>query len=217
MENTYKLNYFEGNGRASNIRAILDYSKAKWEQVFINFGEWPALKASGKFENGQLPVLEVNGKQYTQTIAIETYLAKLFGLMGSNAEEEYQINNILCSREDYTKPLFEFIMPSEEQKTRREAIIKNLAENVLPNLAAKYEAKYVANGAGKYFLGDKFSLADIFFATTFTQIFEQSNLKEFFGSVPSKSAPKLAELIKRIKSEELNNYFDKTYIKTSIF
>ena len=62
MENTYKLNYFEGNGRASNIRAILDYSKTKYENAMISFADWPALKAS-KFDNGQLPILEVNGKQ----------------------------------------------------------------------------------------------------------------------------------------------------------
>lgn len=217
MENSYKLHYFGGNGRASNIRAILDYSKATWENLLIDFAEWPTIKGSGKFENGQLPALEVNGKMYTQTIAIELYLAKVFGLMGSNVEEEYQINNILCSRDDYSKHLYELLMPNEEQKTRKEAIVKNLLENTLPNLASKMEAKYIANGAGKYFLGDKFSLADIFIATAFTQIFESVSMVEIFGSIPSKSSPKLAELIKRIKSGELNSFFDKTYMKTSPF
>ena len=30
---TYKLYYFNGNGRAMIIRAILEYSKAKWEDI----------------------------------------------------------------------------------------------------------------------------------------------------------------------------------------
>ena len=110
MSKTYEVIYFEGNGRAGNCRAMLDYSKTEYKNTLLNFGEWPALKASGKFENGQLPVLEVNGKQYTQSLAMETYLAKEFNLMGSNAEDEYQIMNLLCSREDYVKPIFEVII-----------------------------------------------------------------------------------------------------------
>ena len=137
--------------------------------------------------------------------------------MGSGAEDEYQIFNLLSVREDYSKSLYGLLFPNEDQKNRREEIIKDLAENVLPKLAGKFEATYVANGAGKYFLGDKFSLADIFVATTFSQIFETATFKELFGNVPAKSATKLTELINRIKSNDLKEYFEKNYIKTSMF
>lgn len=216
MENKYVLHYFQGNGRASNIRAILDCANVKYENAFIKFEEWPALKASGKFENGQVPVLEINGKQHTQTLAIETYLAKQFNLMGSNLEDEFEITNILCSREDFVKPLYEFIMPNEDQKKRREEIVKNLVENFLPRFAQKYENRYVANGAGKYFVGDKFSLADIYIATIFAQSFESPIMKDF-AEIPAKHCPRLYEVYQRIKNAELKNYFENSFIKNSNF
>ena len=217
MENTYRVHYFEGNGRAANIRALFVSAKVKFENVLINFAEWGTLKSSGKFENAQLPVLEVNGKQYTQTMAIELYLARQFNLLGSNLEDEFQITNLLCSREDYAKYMYEVIMPNEDQKNRREAIVKNLAENVLPAMIQKYETKYVSNGAGKYFLGDKFSLADIFLFTTFYSAFESPLMKDSFGQIPAKHAPKLTELLQRLRQEELKEYFENTHILTSIF
>jgi glutathione S-transferase len=217
MENTYRLHYFNGNGRAANIRAMFVYSKVNFEDNRIEFPDWPSIKSSGKLENGQVPVLEVNGKQYSQSMAIELYLARLFNLMGSNIEDEYQITNLLCSREDYSKPMFEVIMPNEDQKNRREAIIKNLAGNILPNMVQKYEAKYVANGAGKYFLGNTFSLADIFLFSAYLLAFESPLMKESFGDIPAKHSPKLNELTQRLRQEELKEYFENTYVKTSNF
>jgi glutathione S-transferase len=217
MQPTYKLHYFDGNGRAVNIRAILDYANANWEDNRISFADWPALKSSGKFEFGQMPVLELEGKQKTQTIAIEIFLARRFGLIGSTEEDEYQILNILSSREDYSKTLYGLIMPTEEQKTKREEIVKNLRENVFPLFLEATEKKYLANGKGKYFLGDKFSLADIFLVTGFTQLFESVGFKDLFSDVPSKFAPNVLELTKRIKENDLKNFFAKSYLHNSLF
>ncbi len=217
MQSTYKVHYFEGNGRAVNLRAILDYSNANWEDNKINFAEWPTIKASGKFEFGQMPVLEVDGKQKTQTIALEVFLARRFGLMGSNEEDEYQILNVLSTREDYSKHLFGLLMPNEEQKNKREEIINNLRENVFPTILGAVEKRYVENGKGNYFLGDKFSLADIFLSTGFTQLFESPALKDLFSDVPSKTAPNVLELTRRIRENELKNFYAKSYLHNSLF
>ena len=217
MQPTYQLYYFEGNGRAVNIRAILDYANANWEDNKISFADWPAIKSKGKFEFGQMPVLLLEGKQKTQTIAIEIFLARRFGLMGSTEEDEYQILNILSSREDYSKTLYGLLMPTEEQKTKREEIVKNLRENVLPLFLEATENKYLENGKGKYFLGDKLSLADIFLATGFTQLFESVGLKDLFSDVPSELAPNVLELTKRIKENDLKNFFAKSYLHDSLF
>lgn len=217
MQSSYKLHYFEGNGRAVNIRAILDFANATWEDNKISFADWPTLKNSGKFEFGQLPVLEVDGKQKTQTIAIEVLLARKFGLLGSNEEDEYQILNILSTREDYSKHLYGLLMPNEEQKSKRDEIIKTLRESVFPTILGSFEKRYIENGKGKYFLGDKFSLADIFLVTGFTQLFESVALKDLFSDIPSKLAPNILELTKRVKENELKNFFAKSYLHNSLF
>ncbi len=217
MESTYRVHYFDGNGRAVNLRAILEFSGTKWEDNRINFADWPALKASGKFEFGQLPVLEVDGKQKTQTIAMEIFLAKRFGLLGSNEEDEYQIVNLLCAREDYSKHLYSLLFPTEEQKAKREEIVKNITENVLPIFLKAVESRYVNNGKGKYFLGDKFSLADIFLTTGFAQLFESPAVKDLFSQAPVQHSPLVNDLVRRVKETELKTFFEKVYNHTSFF
>ena len=118
---TYKLYYFNGNGRAMVIRAILEYSKAKWEDIKVSNEEWPKMKSSSQCEYGQLPVLEYNGKTYSQSHAIELYLGKKFNLYGSSIDDEYQINSLLDSFDDLS--LFSMHMPL--QRTKKIKRIRN--------------------------------------------------------------------------------------------
>ena len=89
----YTLHYFAGNGRAVVARAILSYVKADWTNDLINREDWPKLKQSGLCEFEQVPVLEVDGKKYCESQAINLYLAETFDLLGKDAEENYQIKN----------------------------------------------------------------------------------------------------------------------------
>ena len=73
MENI-KLTYFNANGRVGLLRAMLCYKKVPFENIMVTFEEWP--KKKQEYEFHQLPMLEVNGKKMTQTIAISLYLAR---------------------------------------------------------------------------------------------------------------------------------------------
>ena len=73
-EDTFKVTYFKVNGRAALIRAILTYAKANWENNLVDFTTaWPDLKASDYAEFKQLPILEHNGKTFSQSAAITIY------------------------------------------------------------------------------------------------------------------------------------------------
>ena len=87
----YILHYFGMNGRAAIPRAILTYAKADWTNDAIAMTDWPKIKKSGLCEFEQVPILEVDGKKYSQSNAINLYLAETFNLMGNNIEENYQI------------------------------------------------------------------------------------------------------------------------------
>ena len=91
----YTLHYFAGNGRAIIARAILTYVKADWTNDLINRDDWPKIKLSGLCEFEQVPVLEVDDKKLCESQAINLYLAETFNLLGKDAEENYQINNLL--------------------------------------------------------------------------------------------------------------------------
>ena len=65
-------------------------------------------------------------------------------------------------------------------------------------------------GKGKYFLEDKFTLADIVLASILPTAVDNLGLKE----CPYKElAPNLGELITRVKENELKEFYEKYYIK----
>ena len=81
MQPTWKVHYFNGFGRGEAIRMLLTHAKVNFENV--NYGEgannWMEAKASGKFEFGQVPAIEGNGKVYVQSGAILRYLGLRYG------------------------------------------------------------------------------------------------------------------------------------------
>ena len=54
-----KIHYFNGYGRAESIRMLLSIAKVPYEDVSYTDAEWGKAKHSGKFEFGQMPVLEL--------------------------------------------------------------------------------------------------------------------------------------------------------------
>ncbi len=72
------------------------------------------------------------------------------------------------------------------------------------------EKRYVALGKGKYFLGDKFTLADIYIATAFPAAIAALKIE---GCPCKEVAPNLAGLITRIKENELKEFYEKFYVK----
>ena len=203
----YTLHYFAGNGRAVIARAILSYVKADWTNDLIKFEDWPKIKKSGLCEYEQLPVLEVDGKKYCESHAINLYLAEVFKLMGKDIEENYQIRNVLMAFDDYMTPIWGAMFSKDESKKEE---LKKAAEAKLNFFFEKFEKRYVDLGKGKYFLGDKFTLADIVLASALPAAVDALGLKE----CPCKTlAPNLGELIKRVKENELKEFYEKYYIK----
>ena len=203
----YILHYFGVNGRAVVQRAILTYAKADWTNAVVKQEDWPKLKTSGLCEYEQLPVLEVNGKKYCESNAINLYLGETFKLLGKNVEENYQINNLLMTFDDFMGPIFKwFFCPDESKKVE----LKKNAEDKVKFFFGKLEKRYVDLGKGKYFLGDKFTLADIYIASALPAAVDALGLKE----CPCKEvAPNLGELIKRVKENELKEFYEKFYVK----
>lgn len=53
------------------------------------------------FPFGQVPVLEIDGKQINQSLAIARYLGKQFNLGGKDALEDLEIDAIVDSMNDF--------------------------------------------------------------------------------------------------------------------
>ena len=203
----YILHYFNINSRASIPRAILSYVKADWENHLITHEDWPKYKTSGLCEFEQLPVLEVDGKKYCESNAIHMYLAEKYNLMGKNPEENYQIANLLMTLDDFYAVAINYFKCTDESKKEE---FQKKSEEKLKFFIDKFEKRYVGLGKHKYFLGDKFTLADIFLTCVLIDNINAIKMKE----CPFKEiAPNLGKLIDRVKENELKEYFEKYYIK----
>ena len=201
----YVLHYFAGNGRAIISRAILCYAKADWTNDAIKREDWPTIKKSGLCEFEQVPILEVDGKKYSQSNAIALYLAETFNLMGKDIEENYQIRSLLFAIDDYNVEIWKALFSPDEAK--KPELLKAALEK-FKFFVGKFEKRYVDLGKGKYFLGDKFTLADIIMTCS---ISDASKMLKFEGV--KEIAPNLCELINRVKENELKEFFEKFYVK----
>ena len=191
-------------------KAILSSSKKEWTNDIIEFDKWKDLKKSGLCEFEQLPILEIDGKKkLSQSMAIDLYLLKTFNLYGKNIDEQYQIDSLICSFDDLFTPLCQFIFCQDEKEKEK---LKNVFIEKYKFYLTKYEARYVALGKGKYFLGDHFSGADIFIG---------SALPSFCHSIGTciikDHAPNLAELVNRLKEGELKDFHEKVFDKNMPF
>ena len=203
----FTLHYFGGNGRAAIARAILSYAKADWTNDLIKREDWPKIKTSGLCEYEQVPVLEVGEKKYCESNAINLYLGEKFDLLGKDAEENYQINNLLMAAEDYSKVAMALFLCTDESKKPE---LKKNAENKLKFLFTRFEKRYVDLGKGKYFLGDKFTLADIFLTVNLFSCLQSLGLPD---STCKDVAPNVTELVVRVMENELKEFFEKYFIK----
>ena len=205
-EDKYVLYYFNVNARGCMARAILSYAKTNWEDKVIEYNDFVKnYKYKKEFcEYGQLPILEYKGKYYSQSMAIVLFLGKKFNLLGANENEEYEINNLLCSFED----IFPLIHDRSEDK-------KDAKYEKVRRYFKLYEEKYLKHvnenkGKKYYFANDKFTLADIYFGAL---IFSMLNsLKEINME---KEFPELKKLLDSYKTgDELKEFYEKYYINT---
>ena len=125
--------------------------------------------------------------------------------MGKDKEENYQITSLLFAFDDFTVDIwYGFLIEDEAKRTE---VLRPLIEKFKFHLS-KIEKRYVDLGKHKYFLGDKFTLADIIMATS---VISASESLKFDGH--KDVCPNLCELIQRVKENELKEFFEKFYVK----
>ncbi|XP_039701666.1 hematopoietic prostaglandin D synthase isoform X2 [Pteropus medius] len=95
----YKLTYFNMRGRAEIIRYIFAYLDIKYEDHRIEQADWPEIKPTLPF--GKIPVLEVNGLNLHQSLAIARYLTKNTDLAGKTELEQCQVDAIVDTLDDF--------------------------------------------------------------------------------------------------------------------
>jgi len=105
----YKLSYFDIRGLGETARLIMHYAKVPFEDERLGQPHWQGDYANHKekFPHGKVPVLEIDGKQFVESNAINRYLARKNGLAGKDEIEELVVDAI----GDYHKDVYADLAP----------------------------------------------------------------------------------------------------------
>ncbi|KAK0397247.1 hypothetical protein QR680_002046 [Steinernema hermaphroditum] len=152
----FRLIYFDLEGRAEVSRLMFLDANVNFEDHRISLDDWPQLKST--FPNEQLPVLEYNGKQLSQSDAINRFLAKVFGYYGVNEWDCTRIDEIVSTFADVVGQLVGVIL-EENADSKVEKYNQVLEAHVYP-LYHMLETRLQAKENQHWLVGNDISLAD---------------------------------------------------------
>ncbi|XP_076765814.1 glutathione S-transferase S4 [Xylocopa sonorina] len=157
---SYKLTYFNVMGLGEPIRFLLSYGGVDFEDVRMTHPseEWIKLKPTLPF--GQLPVLEINGEVYSQTLPICRYLAKQFNLLGKTDLDTLQIDSIAMGLHDFRRLTISNYYREQDPVLKAKKKV-DVMTNVIPFYLGRLEQ--LAKNNGGYLHGGQLSYADLFF------------------------------------------------------
>ncbi|KAF9572268.1 hypothetical protein EC968_010059 [Mortierella alpina] len=158
---SFKLLYWPLNAAAGTSRDLLEYGGAKWENLPPPTS-WLEEKVDMPFN--VLPVLYIktqDGKDLilAETLVIEQYLAKQFGLLGSN---EYEENLVKIFQSSTSSLLMTYaVTVTWTQPEVKEKSFQFFMGNQLLTWISTHEKHLADNGNNGHYVGNNLTLADI--------------------------------------------------------
>jgi glutathione S-transferase len=163
------LIYFASRGRAELIRLLLAEAGVDYQDHVVGKGrppvdgrpsEFAALRATGDLPFDALPVWEEpGGFRLAQSAAIASHIARTHGLLGKNATEAAECDQLLGAYEDVRVELRKLAAAGPDQ---RPALRGELAEITIPRWLGHFERLLKKNGGGGGFVvGSSLTVADL--------------------------------------------------------
>eukprot|EP00347_Sterkiella_histriomuscorum_P016444 403353148 len=181
--NNYKVHYFAGYGKAEAIRMLLTHAKANWEDVNYDHPFPAEVKESGMLEFGQMPVVELNGKFYSQSQATLRALGKIHGYYPEDAYEAYKVDSILDYINDFTSARFK--ANNHPEPETKKTMLEEFYAKTLPDFFTRIQKRLESNTSQDFISGDKLTIADFGLAALASAFFlnEQNASKKEYQEV----------------------------------
>ncbi len=161
-----RLHYFRGRGRAETTRWMLAVNGIDFVTVALATPEeLAALRATGKLPFDQLPLLEIDGRNLSQSTAMIRYLARRGDLYGDNDDEALWSDMVAGATADFA----ETAMQAAFQPTQAVAVA-NLGR-AFAKFGPRFEERLIANG-GDTIAARRLSFADVVLAEALTSYLE---------------------------------------------
>ncbi len=161
-----KLHYFKGRGRAETTRWMLAVNQIAFENVAIETPEaLAALRASGKLPFDQMPLLELDELNLSQSSAMVRYLARQGDLYGDDDAEALWCDMIAGAAADFAETAIQAaFQPSAEIAIRS-------MQARFAKFGPRFEARLASNG-GDFCVGKRLSFADVVLTEALTSYLE---------------------------------------------
>ena len=180
-----KLTYFRGRGRAETTRWMLAATGVAFTNLAIDTPEDLAtLRASGKLPFDQMPLLEVDGLNLSQSSAMIRYLARQGGLYGVNDKEALWCDMVAGVAADFAETAIQAPFKASE------AIAINDMEARFTKFGPRFEARIEAQGSG-YCASHDMTFADVVLAEALSSYLEWC--PDILGATP-----RLSDLYERV-------------------
>merc|ERR1711963_1033807 len=154
------LTYFDIRGRGEVPRLVMANGGLNWTDIRVSFAQWPAVKPTMPY--GTMPLLGVDGRNFTQSIAIQSYLAKITGIYPSRLVDQLMTDQIVYAREDLLVAYYQATIAQGVTDADRKVKYAKLVNETIPLYLGNFE-KYIARNPSNsgFVIGNQVSLADI--------------------------------------------------------
>lgn len=159
-----RLHYFDQRGRAEIVRLVCAYGRVPLDEVEEPRGrEFLARKPAFPF--GKLPMMEIQGKMYAQSMALARYAAKQVGLYPQDSDlDALKVDMILDACGDIHVPVLRAIV-AEKDPEQKDKQLKFIVKHTLPEILRGLQSHIGGDDgdakSGPFFLGKQISVADI--------------------------------------------------------
>jgi glutathione S-transferase len=193
----YKLTYFDmDGGRAEPVRIAFHAAGIDFEDHRISFAEFMETRKQMRFHCA--PTLEIDGEVVTQSNAMCRYIGRMGGLYPEDDLQAMCCDEALGAIEDLLHQMVgTFGLEGDELKAAREKLADGWIAIFLKGLNEMLE-----RGGGKYFAGNRLSVADLKVWVT-TKWFISGQLDHIPTDIVEKNAPLLAEHAERVAADPI--------------
>lgn len=189
---TLKLTYFDfSGGRAEPARLALHIGGIPFEDIRFASGDFPEVRKTTPLN--QVPTLQIDDVQVTQSDAITRYAGKLAGLYPKDDLQALFCDEVLGALEDVSIKLgATFGMTGDALKTAREALVADTLPRYLRWLQHQLEAH-----GGEFFADHRLTVADLK-AFVVLGWLGSGKLDHIPTNLVETTAPKLVAYVERI-------------------
>eukprot|EP00553_Chaetoceros_curvisetus_P003605 CAMPEP_0204629124 /NCGR_PEP_ID=MMETSP0717-20131115/17446_1 /ASSEMBLY_ACC=CAM_ASM_000666 /TAXON_ID=230516 /ORGANISM="Chaetoceros curvisetus" /LENGTH=200 /DNA_ID=CAMNT_0051645969 /DNA_START=331 /DNA_END=929 /DNA_ORIENTATION=- len=162
MTGTAKLHYYRAQGRGNQVRLALSAAGIPFEDVYPTCGFPPSeeqkntwMKIGGNITTN-IPMLEMDGKVYTQSMAVSFAVARKGGLMPSGDDALYITDKLASDAEDFRTASYKCVTTWGASQELADQFVAD----VIPKHFENFERQL--NESGKaFFVTDELTIADI--------------------------------------------------------